>query len=277
MSVIPRILSRKAANASLLAAVASIAAPGLSHADVAQYNGTITLHSDQTCTLSVEPPSDAVFSAEWRKGQGDVADTFQVTNSPTTYLRVKTGGQAGCTLNILKLYTTVEGNDIRVEPSKVWMSSVGFGSRGGFWRFAPILADVRLYTDANFQTPSTGKATAKAANGDNMTYPVAGGSRTKQYSQGQVIDSGDFTNGKGTVFSDTYNENGTRAGLINDRSLNGVTQVNRSNEDNIQSADLNISVLASNGPEDTSGNPKSDAAAEGDVVNFVIKVDVALP
>lgn len=252
--------------------LALFAAPA-SAADSAEMTATVSVLPAMNCAVEVTPPDDSTFNASWRSGS-----IPQITSGSTTprNLMVKVKGDAGCSLNALRMTTTMTGGDHPPGGSGDYSYRVPLTpSAGGYWRFMPYLARAQFYTDDSATQEGTGKITYHSPNSSNVVFqdsPKYTGGQT-EYLEVMGEDPGEVANS--LFMTDEYAADG--GALLVDGTSNIGTFSSDNTAEVYKSATLGLGVLIATGPENATGERDNAVAAEGDkaTMTWTITMSVA--
>ena len=262
-------------------AIATIMGMGYSaaaSADSTTFTTTINVHSDNTCELEVVQPGDATFQATWTKTPGVDASTLTVDSAKDpVFIKVNVSDAytgPTCQLNNVKIGTDVQGTAVAAESSgdasAAWLQA--FGTGGGQWRFAPSLAQLKLYTTNDYDAGSivpvadisvkdalgnthVQQANAKAVGGADITAAAlpAMGSQETSY----TLTDGFFNTAGG--FVPMAAQGGNALTYI----LGGTSSTAA-----IKSMEVGVGGIIGGDPEDGSQGVDRGAAAEGDTATL---------
>ncbi|MCU6244236.1 hypothetical protein, partial [Enterobacter asburiae] len=229
------------------------------------FTTTINVTSDNTCTLTVTPPTNSAFTASWTGSVASGTSSIAVTSENTPrYIKVAANGGATCSLNAIKLETNAGTSLVKKRPV------ASFGSNGGYWTYGPAIADAKFYTDAAWKTAGTGTISVNTAGGSTAavttTVKEAKGARASSGTLGLYIAMTDnYIAGAGNL-SLTDVTNGFPSGT--------TTFTSSATDEKYKSAEFGIGVALSGDPVDQAGTVDRALAANGDVVTMPFTVTV---
>lgn len=261
-------------------------------ADPVQYTASVLVHSNNTCGVYTDVPagSDAIFSATWDSAMN--TDTPPVRESTLTAtsnaepakITVTTDPGVKCTLSGMHIETYGQAGieqapDSNIAYRKQIEDGTGTAVTGGFWRFIPTMASVKLYTTEASSTPVTTVA-YKDAKGvlHNMNT-------TAQVSQGTAVQMGGLTGNSepGVTLTNNYLTstyapmmmgagNGLAVSYIQPYDAKGDAD----NTTAYQKVELGIGAVVAKDPEAADGKQNPDLANNGNLAQMPFTVVVSM-
>ncbi|WP_273830921.1 hypothetical protein [Serratia bockelmannii] len=141
-----------------------------------------------------------------------------------------------------------------------------------FWRYMPVIASAKVYSDAAWTTPATGAVTITGA--DKKTY--ASNSAVKNAGQASFTSATGLGWGAGNAvaLSDGYMDNGGYAPLTFNGSTTTSDTLSTTSTSSIKSAVLGVTSLIALNPEDAAGNLTLTVPKDGDKASMPFTITV---
>lgn len=243
-------------------------------AGTADYSNTITISSEDTCQIDVSGPqgADAGFNATWTgvttSGTGVTTGTLAVdadTSATPKVIKLKMTGGSKCNLSTIHLTTAATGSQNAAGGTTALIHPMESGD-GAFWRFVPLLASAKLYTDDNWSAGETTEVKFHAPDGsEHQQQPSAVGH------QSDDIPSMDGVPGK--LITNNSFGSGIQSALLTQTS--GKSTIEPDDTQAIyQSAELGVGVALGANPETPGGTPDPKAVLDKDSVSIPFTVTV---
>lgn len=283
MSIVMK--NKLSATALAIATVMGMGYSAMASAESTTFTTTINVHSDNVCEIDTVQPASANFAATWTKTAGQDASTLVVDSAADPVfigVNVKNGMGANCQLNRVRIGTEVTGTAEAAATtgaqSAAWLQT--FGSAGGHWRFAPSLAQLKLFTSNDYLGANAVTATditVKDALGTDhaqlATAHVNGGVKIAgadidamgAQADAYVLTDGFFGGAGGFV------PMAAKGGAAMTYSLTGGAAT-----DSIKSMQVGVGGIIGGDPEDGAGAVDRTAAAEGDAATLTWVTTVSL-
>lgn len=247
-----------------------------SAADSVTFTTQINVDSVNTCTATTTAGDGGTnWSLNWNldaAGQTAGKGTLDYNGAPTAPLEVKASIDDGvaetCRLNNMSIAADMGASQAAAAGS----SAYKVATSDGFWRYMPVVADVKLYTDNAFTTAATGAVTVKAA--DASDYIVETASQHPGQSAITPATNLAWGDNDAVVLSDGYMNNGGYAPLTFDGATPAVTWTKAGNEERIQSVVVGVSSIIATDPEKADGTVYVDAVHNGEQVSMPFTVNV---
>lgn len=264
-------------NMTALAMTVAVAAGTMGYmvnatAGTADYSATLTVVSDNTCDLSVTPPGSSDYNATWTAtddGNGGLSSTMAVDNSspkePLEIL-VSIAGGTNCAVNNINIETDSTGATQVPGDTYSWLHAVT-GSSGGYWRFVPTMASIKLYEDDAGTTGESKAVKFHAADGQdydmNATAQAASGASTTMENG---ID--------GVQLTASYIRADYKATLLS--SSGRLTSILPDDQSKAyKSVKLGIGAVVASDPESASGGVAKESVTSGNSVDIPMVVTVS--
>lgn len=247
-----------------------------SAADSVTFTTQINVDSVNTCTATTTAgDSGTTWSLAWTldtAGQAAGKGVLTYNGAPTAPLEVKASIDDGvaetCRLNNMSIAADM-GTSVAAAAGS---SAYKVATSDGFWRYMPVVADVKLYTDNAFTTAATGAVTVTAA--DKAAYAV---SDTKKHDgQTTITPATDLAWGDNpaVVLSTGFMGTSGYAPLTFNGATPAVTWTKAGTEERIQSVVVGVSSIIANDPEKPDGTTYVDAVHNGEQVSMPFTVNV---
>lgn len=244
--------------------------------DSVQFTTQINVDSVNTCTATTVAGDDGTnWNLTWKldaTGQTAGKGTLDYGTAPTAPLEVKVsideGNAATCKLNNMSIAADMGAAQVAAAGSAAYKVATS----DGFWRYMPVVANVKLYTDDAFNTAATGAVTVKGA--DAKDYIV--NEQPQHPAQSAITPDTDLAWGanEAVVLSDGYMNNGGYAPLTANGATPAVTWTKAGTAEDIKSVVVGVSSIIADNPEKADGTVYVDAVTNEESVSMPFTVNV---
>lgn len=245
--------------------------------DSVQFSTEINVNSVNTCMSTTSDGGTVSWNLKWKldaAGQTANAGTLDYNGATTEPLEVKVavndGQAATCKLNGMSIAADMMGSAV-AEPGS---AAYKVATSDGFWRYMPVVASVKLFTDNKFTTAATGDVTIAAA--DTKSYLMTqGGSSTHTGQTAITPDAGlKWGSNDAVVLSDGYLNNGGYAPLTFNGTTPDVKWAKSGTAEDIESVVVGVSSVIATNPEKADGEVYVDAVYDTEPVHMPFTVNV---
>ncbi|MGV3345640.1 hypothetical protein ACGVWS_07795 [Enterobacteriaceae bacterium LUAb1] len=246
---------------------------GLASAQAVDFQANINVTSDQQCQLETAAKTVTNWDLTWSKTASTSTFAFGTSTADPLYIRVNTaeGSVASCTLNNIKIGTTIGGGSIA---DQTHTSVFRMPITGGYWRFAPTLARLNLYTDNNFATVAT-TGTLTITDAQSITHTQGQEPTTpQQNAQTSSTTLAGFANNTAESVTDNYISSDGFVPMAKDGG--GIISYTMATPVSIKSAEIGVGVIIAKDPELADGTVNLDIPVDGQVVSLPWTVTVSL-
>lgn len=250
----------------------------LSHSAKAEVqNGAVTfstkLHivSDNKCIFNVSPPASTAFTAMWKKRENNAVEWPGVSDGTGSYVKVSVSGSPYCTVNGLKIRSTVT-DAVAIPNTGKAGGAVKFGTAGGYWVVVPEVSDVQYYTDADFEVPGSATVTGHT---ETSSLSVNYGDSINNGTN--MVDAKDIGQGSTVGKTASSGASSISSALITNVIQGDTTSFTTNSSEKYKSAKFGISVIWGGNPIDENGNAAFDRALDGDTVDATFTMTVVQP
>lgn len=257
--------------------VATIIAMGYSSVasaanDPLEFNTQITVSSPYDCAIDTHAAATE-WDLTWTLNQlADTTGTLTYNSAPADPLAIDVTFAAGaaptCHLDGMVISGIANGDG--VTPVTGQKGFFRKKTSDGFWRYAPVLSRIRLYSSDDDATAINTALTFTDAAGTSHTQSA---SPTALYSaHGDITDTQvpGLEGKEGIALSDNYIAANAFVPLVGDEiSLAG------SGASNVRSAHVDVSAIIAKNPENEMGQEDVAAVNNNDVINLPFTVQIA--
>lgn len=244
--------------------------------DSVQFTTQINVDSVNTCTATtVAGDTGTTWDLIWKldaAGQTAGKGTLDYNGAPTNPLEVKVnidaGNPANCKLNNMSIAADMGTSVVAAAGSAAYKVATS----DGFWRYMPVVADVKLYTDDAFTTAATGAVTVKGADAKDYVVNTA----SQHTGQSAITPDAGLAWGANdaVVLSDGYMNNGGYAPLTANGATPAVTWTKAGTAEDIKSVVVGVSSIIATDPEKADGTVYVDAVHDGEPVSMPFTINV---
>ncbi|WP_371972976.1 hypothetical protein ACB496_15285 [Lelliottia nimipressuralis] len=257
----------RAGSLCLLVAGSALAADSPSSAEI---SASVTVLADDGCAITVGK-ADHPMEMTWTRKDGASAVDVRSVNAPVYVTVTATGGDSCHLSTSMKLRTvSTDMGDPTMDDFPSYRKN--FGSKGGFWRVMPYLANAIFYTDEAASVPGAGKISwdGPTLGDENVTFGGEVANHAGEKVNNEGVGSGEFV-----FMTDQYAESGG-ALLIDDGQNEGGFSSDKSDEA-YKSAKIGFGALIATDPESTDGtrNPDLASAADQVTMSWMVYIDQA--
>ncbi|WP_139540897.1 hypothetical protein [Klebsiella spallanzanii] len=234
------------------------------------FNTQITVVSPYDCPVTTAAPVNE-WDLTWTLDEvTDTSGKFTYTAGTNAPLAINVtldkGASATCNFDGMKVGGVVNASGVEAVTG-----SDGFfrkATSDGFWRYAPVLSRIRLFSDDAQQTPITAALTITDATGKTHTQATT---TTPVYNAHEDITAASVAGlgGKeGVSLSDNYIAENAFVPLVGQElSFTGATSA--------RSAAVDVSAIIAKNPENTDGAEDVVAVNNNDIVQLPFTVQIA--
>ncbi|AUO67233.1 hypothetical protein WM46_22345 [Citrobacter freundii complex sp. CFNIH2] len=264
------VIKRKMNTTALaVCAILGMGYNAMASAASADFTTNITVVSPNTCEIETTAPESNSWALTWTLADAaDTSGTLDYGASSTTPFFIKAalkeGSAANCNLNGVVAGANVTGSNVtEVNGQKGYFR---VATEGGFWRYAPTIAQVKMYTDADATAEAIGDIKVVDAVGKEHSQ-----SATPLYAHHDDINALAGMNSNPAVeLTDNYFV-ATGDSLL---AGNQDVKITSTATDAIKSVQIGVSALIAKDPENAEGNVDVVAVTGDENISMPFTVDV---
>ncbi|WP_421558705.1 hypothetical protein, partial [Pseudomonas canadensis] len=264
------------------AALAALMGSGGAFADdtnTVELTTKITVRGAETCSLDVSSlNSKTNWNLDWALAAGAESGTLSKGmghEDEPLFVKVKfaEGSASTCSLTGMK----IQGSSSATASTE---STNAFRTKTGeaFWRFMPVMAQLKLFTDATGADDSTtgaielSKVTVKDRNGADHSQAAS----ATHAAMAEVTGLPEFKTNKAVALTNNYLADNGVLPLVGDGTDITFTVEGLAENQSVKSALIGVGALVAMNPEDENGDTKVTDIADGAAFNMPYAVNVTL-
>lgn len=240
--------------------------------DSADFTTTINVVSENNCIAQV---SKGATGTEWALtwtlpavGDSSIDYTRTVTTPLEVLVSINDGPGNECHLNDMTIAA-----DMKVAEQVSGSAAYKVPTQGGgFWRYMPVVAQAKLFTDTAYTTAVSGVVNVIGADGGK--YSVSPSSIATAYEEYTPLAAANWGSNPAVVLSDGYVGTEGYAPLTVSGAPTAVAFTMDATGQNVDSAIIGISAVIASDPEDGSGNVDTSAALNGETITMPFTINV---
>ncbi|WP_427167014.1 hypothetical protein [Citrobacter koseri] len=264
------VIKKKMTTTALaICAILGMGYNAMASAATADFTTNITVVSPNTCEIETTAPASNSWALTWTLADAaDTSGTLDYGASSTTPLFIKAalkeGSAANCNLNGVVAGANATGSNVtEVNGQKGYFR---VATEGGFWRYAPTIAQVKMYTDADAETEAAGDIKVVDAVGKEDSQ-----SATPLYAHHDDINALAGMNSNPAVgLTDNYFV-ATGDSLL---AGNQDVKITSTATDTIKAVKIGVSSLIAKDPEDSEGKVDVGSITGNENISMPFTVDV---
>lgn len=246
-----------------------------SAADSVEFTTQVKVDSVNKCSATTTAgDTGSAWNITWKldnAGQTNGSGTLDFGTAEKEPLEVKAhidAGPSACQLGKMSIAVDMGS----AESAGVTSAAYRSATMDGYWRYMPVVANVKLYTDTAYATATANAVTVKGA--DAADYVV--GSTAVHNAQMEIAPNANLNWGsiKAYVLSNGYMGASGYAPLTFEAKSPAVTWTQGGTPDKIKSVIVGVSSIIAANPEKQDGSVYLDAVNDTEVVNMPFTVNV---
>lgn len=248
-------------------------AGALADGDSVDFTTTINVSSINKCEATVTAgDTGSNWALTWTLDSASGPSSIDYGSAATDPLQVKVtindDAANDCHLNGMKIAADMGSSVSVAGDSAAFKQPVS----NGFWRYMPVVADAKLYTDTTWTTAVDGDVSVKGADAEDYTVQAT----AQHTAQEQITPAAGWNWGsnEAVVLSNGYLNNGGYAPLTANGAPAPVTFTLGTPAQNVDSAIIGVSAIIASDPEDAAGTTDVNAVVDNEVVNMPFTINV---